>query len=177
MKRILIVLGILAVVSSVSVAQLGLNAVGVVAGLVSVSNDVGSGFVIGAGVDLGELMPGIHLRPDLGYWSVTKSSSGVDLKFSDFVINANVVYPINSGGMKSPFYVGGGLGFNSVSSEANVPLLGKVSSSNSRIGINFLGGAGFPISPKMMLHGEARYVLVSDFSHFVIAAGVAFALK
>ena len=173
-------LSALVVLSSVTFAQLGLNAIGVGAGFVSVSNDVGSGLLLGAGADLGELSKGLHLRPDVGYWSVSKTAGGVEVKSSDFSINANVIYQIPSGGQMSPFYLGGGLGLNMVTAEAAVTFLGtsiKSSASNSRIGINLLAGAGVPIGPKMMLHGEARYVLVSDFNHFGIMAGIAFLLK
>ncbi len=182
MKKTFFVLALLVVLSSVSFGQLGLYAIGGGVGFVSVSNDIGSGFVVGAGVDLGSLTTNLHLRPDIGYWSVKKSVSGFNISFSDFSVNANVVYQITSAGKMTPFYLGGGLGLNSVSSEAVIPSFfgfggGTVKATDSKFGINLLGGAGIPIAPKWFLHGEARYVLVSDFNHFALLAGIAYALK
>lgn len=182
MKKLLYVASLVILVWSVSFGQLGLYSIGGGLGFVSVSNDVGSGLVLGVGADLGEITPGLHLRPDIGYWSVKKDVAGFNLTTSDLSINANVVYPIPVEGKKSPFYVGGGLGLNSVTAEVYIPPFfgfpgGTSSASESKLGVNLLAGAGYPIGDKLNLFGEARYVIVSDFGHFGIVAGVSYALK
>ena len=175
MKKMLVVVALVCVVSTVSFAQLGLYSIGAGIGLVSVSNEAGSGLVIGAGANLGEITTGLHLRPEIGYWSVSRDISGADVTTSDFIINANVIYLFMNGAERTPFYAGGGLGLNSVSSEVSVFGF-SASVSETKIGINLLGGAVFPMAEKIMIGGEARYVIISDFGHFGVQAVVVFVL-
>ena len=176
MKKMLVVVALVCVVSTVSFAQLGLYSIGAGIGLVSVSNEAGSGLVIGAGANLGEITTGLHLRPEIGYWSVSRDVFGVDVTTSDFIINANVIYLFMNGAERTPFYAGGGLGLNAVSAEVSVPGFGSASASETKIGINLLGGAMFPMAEKIMIGGEARYVIISDFGHFGVQAVVVFVL-
>ena len=176
MKKMLVVVALICVVSTVSFAQLGLYSIGAAVGFVSVSNEVGSGLSFGAGADLGEITTGLHLRPEIGYWSVSRDDFGVDVTSSDFIINANVIYAFMNGTERTPFFAGGGIGLNSVSSEVVVPGSGTFSASESKIGINLIGGVLFPMAEKIMIGGEARYVIISDFGHFGVHAVVVFVL-
>ncbi len=177
MKKLSVVAFMLCLICSISFGQkLGLYAIGAGAGYVSVSNDIGSGFVIGAGANLGEIAKNLSLRPEIAFWSVSKSVGGVDLKTTDFIINANVIYGFPSEGSKLLPYIGGGLGFNALSQELTF-LGAKISNSFSRIGINLLAGVSYAVSNKVWLHAEPRYVLASDVNHFAIFGGVAFGLK
>jgi opacity protein-like surface antigen len=166
--------------------QIGLMGVGGSVGFATISFTGGttteslSGFAIAAHADLGEISKGISLFPEIQYFSTSKDVSGVKWKLSDFAINANVHYNLEMEGAMKP-YVGAGLGFNSISSEVEIPSVtafgitiggGTVSATDSRIGINLLAGLNYKINDKMMLMVEPRYVLASDFNHFLIKAGV-----
>ncbi|MCI0556095.1 MAG: outer membrane beta-barrel protein [Anaerolineae bacterium] len=176
MKKFLFTIALVCIVSTVSFAQLGLYSIGAGVGYVSVANDIGGGIGFGAGANLGEIAPGFSLRPEIGYWSVSNDQFGVDVTTSDFIINGNVIYSFMNGMEKSPFYAGAGLGLNFVSAE--VSAFGfTASGSETRLGINLLGGAVFPVSPQIMLGGEARYVIVSDFGHFGIQAVIVYTLQ
>ena len=77
-------------------------------------------------------------------------------------------------------YIGAGIGYNTMlSSDVTVSgmLSGSNSTTDSRFGINILGGAIINVGKVMALFVEPRYVIASDINHFIIKAGVTFALK
>ena len=188
MKRLLAVVATLALVTAVSSAQLALKGVGGAIGFVTASLNTGgsssesmSGFAIAAHADFGEFTKDIAFVPDVMYWSMSKDISGVTAKFSDFAINANAHYNVEMEGMLKP-YVGAGLGINFVSSTVTVPSFfgfggGTATSSDTKIGINLLAGVNYKLNDMLTLVVEPRYVLSSDFNHFLIKAGVTYALK
>jgi opacity protein-like surface antigen len=196
MKITLALVAVLLLIGSMGMAQsLGLNEVGGGVGYVSASltgaSSSGSttesvgGFVIAVHANLGELAKDLSLVPEIQYWSASKDISGGTWKLSDFAINANVHYNIAMEGAVKP-YVGAGLGFNSVSSTVTFPsytVAGftfpglTVSGSDTKIGINLLAGANYKMNDKMTLFLEPRYVLMSDFNHFMIKVGASFAMK
>ncbi len=185
MKRILTVAFVLLTVSAVSSAQLAFKGIGGALAFVTSSLNTGtgsesmSGFGIAAHADLGEFTKDISFVPDVMYWSMSKDVSGATLKLSDFAINANAHYNIQTEGMFKP-YVGAGLGFNSISSTVTVNLCGfsgTATGSETRLGINLLAGFNYKLSDMLSLVVEPRYVLASDFNHFIIKAGVTYAMK
>ena len=141
-----------------------------------------SGFLIGAHADLGEFTKDISLFPDITYWSASKDP----LKLSDFSFNVNAHYNIEVPGQFQP-YVGAGLGYNSLTSEVTVPAFtvsgfgtmggGSGSSSVSRLGVNLLVGANYKLNDMLTLVVEPRYVLASDFNHFILKAGITYVLE
>ena len=78
-------------------------------------------------------------------------------------------------------YVGAGLGVNFLSTtiKMSVPFFGTmdVTGSATRLGINVLGGAEYSLNSNLSVIADARYVIASDFNHFMIRAGVMYALK
>jgi opacity protein-like surface antigen len=175
-------------ISSAAFAQIGLKGIGGGAGLMGASMTTASttgsssqsltGFAIGVGANLGTLMENLVLLPDIGYWNASKSVSagGVssDFSTSDFVINANVQYMLGTGQIMP--YVGGGLGLNFISTSVDVPAVNlgfvtipaqTVTGSATRLGINLLGGANYPLNDKMSLGAQFRYVIASDFNHWI----------
>ena len=182
----------LLLIGSLGVAQeLGLKGVGGSLGYVSVSFNNGTsteslgGLAFAGHAYLGEISKGIGLYPEVQYFSTSKDVSGASWKLSDFAINANVHYAIAMEGQLKP-YVGGGLGYNSLSSTVDIPAISAgfftipgttYTSSTSRIGINLLAGADYKMNDQMSLFIEPRYVLASDFNHFLVKVGATFEMK
>jgi opacity protein-like surface antigen len=130
---------------------------------------------------LGDVAQNIGLYPEVVYWSASKDlGAGVDWSVGDFAINANARYNLNAQGNVKP-YVGAGLGVNFLSTtiKMSVPFFGTmdVTGSATRLGINVLGGAEYSLNSNLSVIADARYVIASDFNHFMIRAGVMYALK
>ncbi|HLP15951.1 MAG TPA: outer membrane beta-barrel protein [Bacteroidota bacterium] len=187
MKKLFTLAVAIALCSTMGFAQgLGLKGVGGSVGYTSVSFGLGSesfgGFVIGAHADMGEISPGFQVLPELQYWSTSKDVGGASWKVSDFAINANVHYNIQTSGDIKP-YVGAGLGMNFISftwgySTPAYTFFGQTyggssltSESATRLGINLLGGANFATG-NITISPEVRYVVASDFNHFIVKVGV-----
>jgi hypothetical protein len=148
---------------------------------VSVSSESMSGLSFHARAELGEIIENLHIVPELSYWSVSEDfgddilGGSYEWKFSDFAINANVQYRIDMEGSIAP-YVGGGLGLNFVSSTVDVPFFGSVSATDTKIGLNLLGGAHLNLEGNIKPYAEFRYVVVSDMGHLMIMAGIVYFL-
>ncbi len=189
MKRLLTVAVVLLSVCTIGSAQLALKGVGGAIGYTSVSfagtsTESLGGFLIAAHADLGEITKDITLVPDITYWGTSKSVEGFDWKVSDFAINVNGHYNFQMEGMLKP-YAGAGLGLNFLSSTINLPTVttifgtygGSQSTSYTRLGINLLAGVNYQLNDQLTLLLEPRYVLASDFNHFMIKVGATYALK
>jgi outer membrane protein X len=187
MKQVISIVAVIVLAGSVAVAQqIGFNGVGGGIGYTSVSFSSGvsseslGGIAIFGQADLGEITSGIGFYPEVLYWHTSKDfGAGVTWSVNDFAINANAHYNIKVQGNVMP-YVGAGLGLNFLSSTVQVaiPFFGttEVTGSNSRLGINLLGGADYAVNSKLKIGAEARYVLASDYGHFMIRAGFMYAL-
>jgi len=188
MRKAISVVAVLVLASSVALAQqIGFKGVGGGIGYTSVSFSSGAsseslgGFAISGHAYLGEITSGIGFYPEVLYWHTSKDfGAGVTWSVSDFAINANAHYNIKVQGSVMP-YVGAGLGLNFLSSTVQVaiPFFGttEVSGSNTRLGINLLGGADYAVNSKLRIGGELRYVLASDFNHLLIQATFTYALE
>jgi hypothetical protein len=85
---------------------------------------------------------------------------------TDVALSINAVF-------KSPvgIYGGAGIGYHSLTTDFS-----GTSETNGKIGLNFIAGYEFPL-PMFSPFIEGRYsALQDDFSHFMILAGVNFAL-
>jgi opacity protein-like surface antigen len=134
------------------------------------------GFAISGHAYLGEITSGIGLYPEVLYWHTSKDmGAGVTWSVSDFAINANAHYNIKVKGSVMP-YVGAGLGLNFLSNTVQVGNTERAAS-NSRLGINLLGGADYAVNKKLRIGGELRYVLASDYNHLLIQATFTYALR
>jgi hypothetical protein len=192
MKKLLSVVVLLLVVAVVGLAQnIGLKGIGGGLGFASISfSGAGSsesltGFLLAAHADLGEITKDIQFFPDIEYFSTSKDISGSTWKVSNFALNANVHYNIAMEGMFKP-YVGAGLGYNMMSTSWTAPGTtifgityggGTYSGSDSRLGINLLAGFNYKLNDMLTLLVEPRYVLASDYNHFVAKVGVTYAMK
>lgn len=154
--------------------NLGFHGVAAQAGLV-VPGETGytAGFVLGAKVNMGEIADKLTLMPLIQYHKpgFDVPAGAGDPTVSIFVIGADVHYGIND-----QFYAGGGLNYNSVTLEWNVPFFGKIDSGGSEIGISALGGYNLDLGglPSAI---EARYNIVSNYNSLVITLNVFFGTK
>jgi opacity protein-like surface antigen len=181
MKRFFGLVVLVALLVSVgSAQQIGLKAIGGGVGYTSFSLSSGGsseslgGFAIGAVANLGEVTQGLSLYPSVIYSSASKDVNSAKWKLSDFAVNANVKYSFKAEGVTP--YVGGGLGLNFVSSTITIPGFlgfggGELSSSDTKIGINLLGGVEMKFG-NMTGFVQAGYNIVSDMGHLQFLAGV-----
>lgn len=51
---------------------------------------------------------------------------------------------------------------------------GSFSGSETKVGVNLGGGIQYDINPVLMVNGEIKYCIVSDFDQAVISAGIAY---
>lgn len=188
MRRILLIASMTLLIVAIGSGQgIGLKGIGGGVGFTSVSFASGtsteslSGLSLSGQAYLGDVAQNLGLYPEIVYWSASKDfGSGVDWSVGDFAINANAHYAFDTQGSVKP-YVGAGLGLNFLSSttKMNLPFFGttEVSGSATRLGINILGGAQYALNSNLSVIADARYVIASDFNHFMIRAGVMYALK
>ncbi len=180
MKRFLAVSALVVLITGIAFAQgIGFYGIGGGLGFVNVSpsgaGESFSGLGFHARAEMGELTDNLALVPELHYWSVSKDLGGFDWSYSDFAINANVQYRFDMEGSIAP-YVGGGLGLNIMSVSSHVPFFGSVSVSETKIGLNLLGGAHMKLEGNIHPFAEFRYVIVSNVNHLMIMAGIVYHL-
>jgi Opacity family porin protein len=157
--------------------------VGPTVGFISPSNLDGT-FTIGGIVDLGTLAENVGLQATADYWGEKKSYnygfSSADTKFRDIAFGGRVLYSFAKEGQQFHPYAGGGLSLHLVKVTADASYQGypgfSASASDSKIGIDFVGGATFGKSEKMKWLGEAGYRVVSDYGQFVIRVGALFGI-
>ncbi len=178
MKKLLLVALVIFTLGSFGLAQ-GIGFHGVapqVALLVPGEDGLTTGFAFGAKVNLGEVAPGISIYP-LAFYHMPGTDYD-DLTFSDIQIGADVHYNLPS---VAGVYVGGGLTFNILTIELDYtnPFTGQTDTydeSENRIGFSLLGGYKFPLGG-MDAMVEAKYGIVSDYSHLMIGLAVMFGAK
>jgi hypothetical protein len=118
--RLLAVLTAVALVpSSLCAADFGLTAVEVSAGI-AIPEDFDAGFVLGAGLDLGDITRRLTLVASADYWRAEGSDFGADLEADNFSLGAGVRYYFAEA--RRGFYAGGGARLNHVTREFAVPL-------------------------------------------------------
>lgn len=187
MKRYFFIASLMLLTVAVASAQIGFKGIGGGVGFTSVSFNSGatteslSGLSLSGQAYLGDVAQNLGLYPEIVYWSASKDfGGGVDWSVSDFAINANAHYNLSTQGNVKP-YVGAGLGLNFLSSttKMTIPFFGTVEATGSvtRLGINVLGGAEYALNSDLSIIADARYVIASDFNHFMLRAGVMYALK
>ena len=149
-------------------AGLGFRGLGASIGLVD-PEDASSALLLGLHVDAGQIVHNVHLIPNMQYWKVGADVGPYSADISDlaFNVDANVDFPLQ-GGRLTP-YLGGGLGLNFLSFDSNAP--GAVSSNDTKLGVNVLGGMRNDVMPNLALFGELRYSFVTDANQLKILGG------
>ena len=168
MKRVgfvtILMLVLLVFTFSDSSAQIGFKGVGGRLGFVTADASQ-SGIIFGGHVNLGEIIPGLALVPNLDYWSND---------FDFLSVNANVRYYFPSGGNIDLFALGG-LGFVRVSTPDIMTILGTIEGgSATEFGLNLGGGAEIPLSDN--LKGVGMLIFNTEASQIKIMGGVTYML-
>ncbi len=153
------------------------------------TDTMGGGIGFGAAYWRG-ISPQISWGAEVGYdnlGSVSQTSTDpVTLqtsttKFSSTVFRVNPAIRYNfSAGAGPNFYAQGGAGLYSVSGKVEDTVAGSSDSSQSKLGLNFGAGVGFPMGPKTRLHLQGNYHTVStdgsSTNYISFVAGVGFGL-
>ena len=147
---------------------LGFKGIGGSIGFVDPEN-VSSAVDLGFHIDAGPLVRNVHLIPSLNYWNVGADVGAYHADVKDFAISTdvNVDFPLQ-GGRFTP-YLGGGLGLNFLSFDSNAP--NGVSSNETKLGLNVLGGMRNDVMPNLAIFGELRYSFVTDANQLKILGG------
>ena len=175
---VLMVVAVLVLISlPASAAEMGLKRIAGKVGVVF-PKDLGTGFMLGAAADMGELTDNLNLVPLISYWKSSKSESGLDYGLSNFQIGADVQYSLKE---TKGLYFGGGLSINFASISVDwppeyAPYVSSNSASETKIGIDFLAGYELPIG-KNTGFANVKYNLISDINTFEINIGMWFDMK
>jgi hypothetical protein len=189
MKKIYVLVVILSVLSftlPASASDMGLKRINGQLGLLFPSTDGISynlSFLIGAGVDVGEITDDLHLVPSLSYWIMSAdpeggSVEGLDVSAGNFQIGVDLQYYLKQ---VKGLYFGGGLSLNfkSISIDYNIEGFGTGESSGSEtdVGFDLLAGYEIPFSKKNTGFAHLKYNFISDMNTFAIVFGVWFDMK
>lgn len=179
MKNVVVMLVALVLFIAVpaSAGNLQLKSISGQAGVIF-PEDLGTGFMLGASANMGELTENLNLVPLVGYWNSGKSENGWDWSFSNFQIGADVQYYLKD---QKGLYFGGGLSLNFLSVSVDLPAdyIGfgfETSSSDTKVGIDFLAGYEMPVGDNLGF-ANVKYHLISDVNTFMINVGMWFDMK
>lgn len=159
--------------------DIGFKGIGGKIGLVAPS-DIDATFGLGAFVDLGTFAPQVGFEASIDYWSSGEGSGDFEVDFRDIALGARATYRFEVSNEKFKPYAGGGLSlhiFNVDTPSVTVPGFGTVgggSDSETKIGLDLLGGTRYTVGEKVDIIGEAMYRIVSDVGQFVVYGGAVF---
>jgi hypothetical protein len=190
MKKVfllVVVVSMLAYTLPASASDMGLKRINGQAGLLFPSTEnlsYGVGFLLGAGVDVGEITDNLHLVPSLSYWIMSpevEGASSLDASVSNFQIAVDLQYYLKD---VEGLYFGGGLSLNFKSISIDYPpevaqFLGESSASDSETDVGFalLGGYEMPFNKTTTGFAHLKYNIISDLNTFAIVFGVWFDMK
>ncbi len=190
MKKIfllVVIISVLAFTLPASASDLGLKRINGQAGLIFPSTkglSYGVGFLVGAGVDVGEITDNLHLVPSLSYWIMSpevEGASTLDASASNFQIAVDLQYYLKD---VKGLYFGGGLSLNFKSISIDYPpevaqFFGASSASDSEtdVGFGLLAGYEMPFNKTTTGFAHLKYNIISDLNTFAIVFGVWFDMK
>jgi hypothetical protein len=191
MKKIfalMVIVSVLALTLPASASDMGLKRINGQVGLLFPSGldnaDYGVSFLLGAGVDVGEITDDLHLVPSLSYWIISVepeggTPEGFDISASNFQIAVDLQYYLKD---VKGLYFGGGLSLNFKSISWDVPaqyaqFFPSGSDSETDVGFGFLGGYELPFNKTTTGFAHLKYNIISDLNTFAIVFGVWFDMK
>ena len=162
--------------SAVAQSDIGLKGAGFAVGIVS-PEDMDATFGVGAFLDLGSIVPNLHLEPRVDYWSKSEDVFGGSVSVRDIAIGARAKYYFPIANPKLRPFAGGGLALNLLNAEVEMidPFTGgtmTVDDSASKVGLDLGGGLATPLGPRTTFLTEVWYGIVSDFSHITLRVGL-----
>lgn len=141
----------------------------------AISSSGGSAMGIGINVNgLVQITDVIDAEAKLVYYFPSKPATGI--KFSLVTLNFNGHYNFYKQDKLTAFGLGG-LNFSFVSSTVEIPFLGTVSTSDTRVGLNIGVGGMYELSPVITGTGEIGYTITSDVDQLFINLGILYRLK
>jgi len=152
-------------------ADIGFRGIGGKIGFVTPS-DIDGTIMFGAFADLGTFAPQVGFEANIDYWSSSESVGSINFDFSDLAIGARGKYLFEVQNEKWKPYAGGGLALHFVSSD--IPAIGPFpgsSETNTKIGLDFLGGTNFTVGKQVDIVGEAMFRMVSNIGQFAVYFG------
>ncbi len=175
MKKLVIAIAALVIVAVGSGSAFAAHTSGMqIDGSLSVASDVYNGYGatlgvgVGLSVDISDRMhlsdknAKLQLRGDINYFSSSESFFGMDLEARRIPVflGARYFIPMQSKSTMD-LYVEGGLEVSFDSFETGIPFFGKVSVSETNIGVAPGVGLEFPLGDNLVLGLNARYHIVS----------------
>ncbi|GIV59010.1 MAG: hypothetical protein KatS3mg043_0099 [Rhodothermaceae bacterium] len=138
--------------------------------------EIGPRLGIDAGGDIEELFIGADARIGLVAFPLVLNPV-FDYYFTDdpltfWQLGLNVLYPLNAPTVD--LYVGGGLGINRASVDADFGDFGNFSASDTSVGVNLIGGATFNAGA-LKPFAQAQ-ISLGDVDLFTLAGGLLFSL-
>jgi opacity protein-like surface antigen len=181
---LLAVLAVFVLACFASASDVGFKAANLRLGYVSPEGDIESTIGFGGGVDLGTIgkinseTENIGLEAVIFYWSKSYGLGDWDWKYSDLAIKVNAKYYFQAQNVKP--YAGAGLGLHLYSWKWEHPSHPGFSSANAdgsdtKIGIQLLGGVEYPVSEKVGIVGELEFGF-DDPNQLIISAGASMKL-
>lgn len=169
---------------SVAIAQSGIGFYGIGGklGLIMPEDPIESTFGLGIHADLGQITKDIHLSALIDYWSKSYDSGTplygtAEWSWTEIVLGATAKYFFKTTSKIEP-YAGAGLGLTIGRSKWEASYMGvdyDDSVSDTNLGLHFVGGLEYPLSPTMKGIAEAKYHL-NGADYFGIYGGVTFLL-
>jgi len=143
--------------------SLGFKGLGARIGLVD-PEGASSTVDLGLHIDAGNVARNVRVSPLVEYWSVGVA----DIDFKDFAMGLDLAvdFPLQDSRLKP--YVGGGVGLHWLSFDDPVT---SDSDSDTKFGLNLMGGVLTEAMPNLSLFGELRYNFVSDANQLKILGG------
>jgi hypothetical protein len=183
---VVVCVGVLALTLSLasSAIALGLRSIEVNGGFVSIEDDIGSTFTVGAIANLGYLMPNLSLETGVDFW--TKSydigflGENAEWTYTNIGILGGVRYDFPVSSPILPFAFGGlGLHVARVSGETSFHIGGvdyseDASDNSMEFGARFGGGIEYGLSEKMDFIARAGYDINGGANYFFVTGGVQF---
>ncbi len=167
-------------------SKIGLMGVGGKAGLVMPEGDIGNTLGLGGVVRLGHIIPAIALDGFVDFWKKSYDIGVIGYKssvsFTEIAIAGLAKYYFPMEGKLKP-YAGAGLGLTISTSSIEiegaglygVPLNESTSTSDTNLGVHFVGGAEMPLTPTLDGFGEIKYSM-DGADYLSIMAGVVYKL-
>ncbi|GIV58439.1 MAG: hypothetical protein KatS3mg042_1352 [Rhodothermaceae bacterium] len=138
--------------------------------------EIGPRLGVDAGGDIEEFFVGADARFHLIALPVVLNTT-FDIYFVDgptdfWQLGLNVLYPLNAPALD--IYVGGGLGINRLSADADLGDFGRFDASDTSVGLNLIGGLTFNAAP-LKPFAQAQITL-GDVDLFTLGGGLLFSL-
>ncbi len=177
----ILVLMIVGVQTSFAQTNLRLRGVGAQMGLVDPEH-INSAFGFGGILELGTLLPGIHLEANIDYWKKTDRTGSIRTRFRDTAAGGTLKFFFKTANPDLRPFVASGVALHFVKS--SIPVEGpggifgnpNLESSDTKLGLDLGGGLNYRLNSQFDLFGDLRYRVVSDLNQFELKFGALFHL-